>query len=210
MSVLEIFLLTLGFTLILFYRLWVYAIKINNFSIVDVAWSAGFAIQAVLFCFLSSGTTSRKLLLLAIVALWSIRLSYFLGKRIAGHHPKEDTRYAKLREDYGANYKKRFLKFFMLQALSISFLTLPAIFVFNNINQNLGLLEYAGLISFLISLTGEALADNQMKNFKNVPANKGKVCNVGLWKYSRHPNYFFESCIWFNFYIFWLGTSGLW
>ncbi len=144
------------------------------------------------------------------MGLWSIRLGYYLSKRIAAHHPQEDTRYANLRAQYGANYEKRFLYFFLMQAVSVSILTLPVIFVFNNPNQSLNLIEFIAIGAFLISFFGEVISDSQMNSFKNIPANKGMVCNVGLWKYSRHPNYFFESCIWFSFYLFWVGTQGIW
>ena len=210
MSILEIFFITLGFTIIMIYWVWIYAIRIKNFSIIDAAWSGGFFVQAFLYNSLSPSGSSRKILLLSMIALWSLRLSYFLTKRIAGHHPQEDTRYAQLRAEYGNDYEKRFLYFYMMQAVSISVLTFPFIFVFNNVNPNLSWIEYTGVAAFAISLFGEALADFQMQQFKKNPKNKGRVCDVGLWRYSRHPNYFFESCIWFSFFIFiliynWLG-----
>lgn len=210
MSVLEIFLLTLGLTVVMIYWVWIYAVKIENFGVIDAAWSGGFAVQAVLFYMFSTGAPLRRTLFLLLMGSWSIRLGYFLFHRIKSHHPQEDTRYVQLRTDYGQDYRRRFLIFFMLQAVSISILTLPVIFVFNNPQASLHGLEIAGVVLFLISLAGESLADYQMSQFKSKPENKGQVCNVGLWRYSRHPNYFFESCIWFSFYIFMLGTPGLW
>lgn len=201
--------MTLLFTVLCIYWVWIYAVKIQNFSIIDVAWSAGFFLQAVLFLSLSNGYQLRKILLFLMISAWSLRLAYFLFKRIRSHHPKEDTRYEKLRSEYGANYKSRFLKFFMMQAISISFLTMPFIFVFNNGNNQISAAEWIGLGFFIISLAGESLADRQISGFKSLPQNKGKVCDVGLWRYSRHPNYFFESCIWFSYFIFMQGTPGL-
>lgn len=210
MSVIETLLLTAGLTGVLFYWVWVYAVKIENFGIIDAAWAGCFTVHALIFFNFSGGFQLRKLLFLLIVALWSLRLGFFLAKRIKSHHPQEDTRYRQLRQDYGVNYKKRFLYFFLFQAASVSFLTAPMLFVFNNPNPNVDLVEWAGVALFFISLGGESLADDQMSRFKVQAANAGKVCNVGLWRYSRHPNYFFESCIWFSFYLFMLGTSGLW
>lgn len=210
MSIFEIFILTLLFTTLVIYWVWIYAVKIENFSVIDAAWSSGFFVQALLFLSFGQGDFSRKILFFTMVSAWSLRLAWFLGQRIRSHHPHEDTRYVQLRREYGAKYRGRFLVFFMFQAVSISILTFPFIFVFNNSSDSLLLAEYLGLFAFVISLVGESLADLQMKNFKALPANKGKVCNLGLWKYSRHPNYFFESCIWFSFFIFMLGTSGLW
>lgn len=209
MSTYEIFFLTMGFTIVAMYWVWLWAIKIENFGIVDAAWSGGFLLQAALFFHYSEGLTVRKILFLLMVGLWSFRLAYYLSRRIYAHHPQEDTRYMQLRKEYGVHYKKRFLYFFQMQAVSISILTLPFIFVFQNQSQNISYFEYIGLGAFLISWIGESIADAQMSRFKANPENKGKVCNVGLWKFSRHPNYFFESCIWFSFFIFMLGTSGL-
>lgn len=210
MSILEIFAITLGLTSVLFYWVWIFSIRVNNFSVIDAAWSFAFFLHSIIFYNLGDGAPARKLLFLGIMGLWSFRLGAFLTKRIKDHHPQEDTRYKKLREEYGSNYQNRFLYFFLMQAASVSFLTFPAIFVFNNANQNLSLLEILGVIAFFISLAGESIADDQMSRFKANPENKGKVCNVGLWNYSRHPNYFFESCIWFSYFIFWLGTDSLW
>ena len=209
MSILEIFLLTLIFTSVFVYRVWVLAIKIENFSIIDGAWSLGFFLQTLLFFSFTDGHQSRKIIFLLMVGAWSLRLSYFLISRIRRHHPVEDTRYAQLRQQYGAGYQRRFLIFFMYQAVSISILTFPFIFVFRN-TEALTNFEIAGLVAFIISLLGESLADYQLKRFKALPKNKGLVCDVGLWKYSRHPNYFFESCIWFSFFIFMLGSGLVW
>lgn len=209
MPLIEILLLTAGLTIVLFYWVWVYAVKIENFSVIDAAWAGCFTVHGLIFYKLAWGHQQRKLLFLAIISLWSLRLAYFLAKRIKSHHPQEDTRYRKLRQDYGANYKKKFLYFFMFQAISVSFLTLPMAVAFANSTGNLSSVEWLGVICFLISLVGEAVADGQMTRFKRQAANAGKVCNVGLWRFSRHPNYFFETCIWFSFYVFMLGTDGL-
>lgn len=210
MPILEIFLLTLSFTILLIYWVWLYAVKIENFSIIDCAWSAGFGIHALLFLNFSGGYRPRKILAFAMLGLWSFRLAYYLTRRIAKHHPIEDTRYQSLRKHYGAGYKISFLKFFMFQAVSISALTLPFIFVFNNTSENIALIEHIAILSFCIFLACESLADWQLNNFKSKPENKNLVCNVGLWKYSRHPNYFFESCIWLSFYLLALGTAQMW
>ncbi len=209
MTIIGIFLLTLIITFIFMFVAWVWAVRVENFGIVDAFWSFGFLIHAGLFYFLTDGNSTRKLVFGLMIGVWSFRLGYFLSRRIAGHHPQEDTRYVKLREDYGSDYKKRFLLFFMYQAISISILTLPFIFVFKNTDVGLSALEITGLVVWLIAVLGESIADHQMNLFKANAKNKGQVCNIGLWNYSRHPNYFFESCIWWGFFIFMLGTSGL-
>ena len=209
MEVSQIFIVTLGLTLVLMFLTWAYAVKIENFGIVDAVWSFCFLIHGLVFYFLSDGFASRKLLLLCMLGFWSFRLGFYLAKRIASHHPHEDTRYIKLRADYGDNYKKRFLLFFFYQAVSVSFLTLPFIFAFKNPTPELSNLEWIGFSVWLMAVIGESIADHQMNSFRSKPENKGKVCNVGLWNYSRHPNYFFESCIWWGYFIFMVATPGL-
>ena len=205
----QIFLITLGLTLVIMFLTWVYAVKIENFGIVDAVWSFCFLIHGLVFYFLAEGFDQRKLLLGAMLGLWSFRLGFYLAKRIASHHPEEDTRYIKLRQDYGGNYKNRFLLFFFYQAISVSVLTLPFIFAFKNQSPEISILEWSGLAVWLIAVIGETIADYQMNGFRSNPKNKGQVCNVGLWNYSRHPNYFFESCIWWGYFLFMLATPGL-
>jgi steroid 5-alpha reductase family enzyme len=89
-------------------------------------------------------------------------------------------------------------------------LTLPFVKSFANAEPHIAGVEWAALVFFLLSLAGESLADAQMNSFKNNPANKGRVCAVGLWRYSRHPNYFFEFCIWCGFYFFNMGSGVFW
>lgn len=187
---------------------WFLGKKVNNFSIIDATWSFSFLVQALMFSFLASGSPERKTLASAMLGLWSLRLVYFLTRRIFHHHPKIDSRYVKLQEDYGNNFLFRFYLFFLMQAVSVSILTLPFLYVFQN-QTALNNWEWAGLILWALALAGESLSDYQMNHFKKNPANAGKTCNVGLWKYSRHPNYFFESLIWWGYYLLFIG-SGIW
>ena len=185
------------------------SVKVENFGIVDATWSLSFLVQALFFFFLADGYEPRKWLLLITVGLWSFRLGYYLTKRIYSHHPHEDTRYIALREDYGQNYRFRFFIFFMLQAFSVSLLTFPLIFAFTNQNPEIHLLEYLGVAVWALALIGESIADKQLNSFKTNPLNRGKTCDVGLWKYSRHPNYFFESVIWWGYYLMLLGAGNI-
>ncbi len=209
MDTMTILLATLMLTVFMMGLTWWWAVKIENFGIIDAIWSFAFLIHAGIFYLFSDSDPTRKMVFFLMIGLWSFRLGYFLSRRIASHHPHEDTRYIKLRQEYGVDYKKRFFIFFMYQAISVSILTLPFIFVFKNTNTGLSPFEIAGFIVWLLAVIGESVADHQMNIFKADPKNKGQVCNIGLWNYSRHPNYFFESCIWWGFFIFMLGTSGL-
>lgn len=205
----QIFLIALVLTLVILFLTWAYAVKIKNFGIVDAIWAFCFVIHAAIFDLFTEGYTNRKILFLSMLVIWSCRLGFYLAKRIASHHPKEDTRYINLRADYKENFKLRFLLFYFYQAVSVSFLTLPFIFVFQNTTPEISNLEWLGAALWGVAVFGEAIADYQMNAFRLNPANTGKVCDIGLWKYSRHPNYFFESLIWWSYFIFMLATPGL-
>ena len=210
MGVLEIFLATLVFTIVIMTLTWLFAVKIENFSIIDAVWSFCFLIHTLIFFFLEDGFLPRKILFLCMVGFWSFRLGAFLSKRISGHHPQEDSRYIQLRKEYGSNYKKKFFIFFTYQAISVSFLTLPFIFIFKNRTPEILWVEWLGLAVWTLSVVGEAVADHQKITFRSNPANAKKVCDVGLWHYSRHPNYFFESCIWWGYFLVMLGSGIYW
>lgn len=180
---------------------WLYAMKIKNYSIVDAVWAASFSILALCFFFLAPGTLERRALCVSLVCLWSVRLAWMLAKRIRSHHPKEDGRYLALREKYAPNVEREFLEFFMIQGLSVVLLSVPFMIMALNSDSPLSTLEWCGAGIVLLSFLGEALADHQANLFKADPKNAGKVCQMGLWRYSRHPNYFFESCIWWGFFI---------
>ncbi len=209
MAVSTLLLIGLLVVIILMTLTWLLSVKVENFGIVDATWSLSFLVQALFFFFLADGYGPRKWLLLITVGLWSFRLGYYLTKRIYSHHPHEDTRYIALREDYGQNYRFRFFIFFMLQAFSVSLLTFPLIFAFTNQNPEIHLLEYLGVAVWALALIGESIADKQLNSFKTNPLNRGKTCDVGLWKYSRHPNYFFESVIWWGYYLMLLGAGNI-
>lgn len=209
MAVSSLLLIGLLVVIILMTLTWLLSVKVENFGIVDATWSLSFLVQALFFFFLADGYEPRKWLLLITVGLWSFRLGYYLTKRIYSHHPHEDTRYIALREDYGQNYRFRFFIFFMLQAFSVSLLTFPLIFAFTNQNPEIHLLEYLGVAVWALALIGESIADKQLNSFKTNPLNRGKTCDVGLWKYSRHPNYFFESVIWWGYYLMLLGAGNI-
>jgi len=197
-------------TLVLIFLTWLWSIKINNYSIIDAVWSFAFALHAAVFLSFVPDIGSRHVVLFSMICAWSLRLGFFLTRRLYQHHPVEDTRYQKLRQDYGTNVKFRFFVFFIYQAISVSILTLPFGFVFADDRSDLNIYEMVGVLYWLVSLIGESIADGQMNRFKSNPANKGQVCNIGLWNYSRHPNYFFESQIWFGFFIFAIGSGIYW
>ncbi len=195
---------------LLFALTWLLSLKLNNFSFVDVTWSYALALIAPLYALLGGGFTERKLVAVTMAVLWSVRLGTYLLFRVKGHHPHEDVRYAVLRENWKDNLAKNFFFFFQAQALLIVLLGVPVLLACLNPAPQLSLIEMIGVLVWLIGLSGEALSDAQMKKFKVDPASKGKVCQVGLWGYSRHPNYFFESVVWWGFWLFACGSPWGW
>ena len=198
----------LVFNSILFAIFWYIAKKINNYGIVDILWSYGFLAVVGFYVFLSDDWTVRKTLLLIMVGTWSFRLGTFLFWRITKAHPEEDSRYQNLRTKYAPAIASKFFWFFQFQAWSVVLLSLLFLEISLNTSTEILMVEKIGFAIWLIAIIGEALADHQMTVFRKNPKNKGQVCKLGLWRYSRHPNYFFESLIWWSFFIFALGTSG--
>ena len=185
---------------------WLFARAKNNYSVVDAVWAYLFFALVGVYSFFGKGLELRKELILFCVGIWSLRLGTFLTIRIYSHHPKEDSRYLELRRHYGEHLERGFFLFFLYQAWSVMLLTIPFLFISQNDLSHLKPVEIVGITLFVFSFFGEAVSDHQMKRFKLDPKNAGKNCEVGFWRYSRHPNYFFESCIWWGYYLFALGS----
>lgn len=194
-----LFLIGLTIAMLSFAAVWAISVKVRNYGFLDVAWSYGVAVLAPLFAAASPGPPLRKWLLTAIGVAWSLRLGTYILIRVLRHHPKEDPRYQTLRGSWKG--PAMFLAFFELQALLVAIFALPFLFVSFDSSPSMHPLTVAGAVLALISLCGEAVADVQMRRFKADPANEGKVCETGLWRYSRHPNYFFESLVWWAFFL---------
>ncbi|RYG28789.1 MAG: DUF1295 domain-containing protein, partial [Chitinophagaceae bacterium] len=135
-----------------------------------------------------------------------LRLGIHLWQRVIGHLHEEEGRYKQLRKEWGKDANRNFLFFFQFQAISNVILALPFFIVTSNGDPELHVLEYAGIAIWAIAFLGEMIADRQLANFKKDPKNKGKVCDTGLWNYSRHPNYFFEWLTWMGYFVFALAT----
>lgn len=185
-----------------------WARRIDNYSIVDVAWSLGFGALAVFYAWAADGWWVRRLVVAAMVAAWSLRLGVHLWRRVRSHHPVEDGRYAEMRESWRGNLAGRMFVFFQLQAASVVVLGLPFLLAMTRSAPSWHVLELAGGLVWLVAWIGEAVADAQLARFKRRPENRGRVCEAGLWRYSRHPNYFFEWLIWVGFFL--AGSAGPW
>lgn len=190
--------------------LWIVGIRIRNFGIVDIAWAAGFSAVAVLYAVLSEGYTPRRWIMAGMAVLWSLRLTVHLYVRIVGHHPVEDGRYRALRREWAEHLHLKFFWFFQFQAALVSIFSVPFLLACQNPNPRIALFERLGAALWGIALAGESLADRQLSRFKSDPAGRGKTCQVGLWRYSRHPNYFFEWLIWCAYFLFALAAPWGW
>jgi steroid 5-alpha reductase family enzyme len=186
--------------------LWLAGMRNRNFSYVDIGWCVNFAVFALVCAAFGDGWYVRKWLLAAMFALWGLRLAIHLAGRIVGE--PEEGRYVELRRRWGAsgNLNLKFLLFFQFQAVLNLVLSAPLLLASRNASPTLHPLEMAGVAIWAIGLVGESIADRQLAAFKRDPANKGHVCDVGLWRYSRHPNYFFEWTIWIGYATFALAS----
>lgn len=195
-------------TLIAFTLVWAICVRIGNYGFLDAIWSLSVAFLAPLYALIGAGNPARKLAFTAVGMAWSLRLGLYILLRVWRHHPQEDKRYRTLREQWPGPL--RFLLFFELQALIAVLFSLPFLLAAINPQPELGALELAGLALALCATAGEALADWQAQRFKRDPGHRALVVNVGLWRYSRHPNYFFESLVWWGFCIAALSSPHGW
>ena len=178
------------------------ALLIRNFSIVDIAWSAIFSPLVVLFATLAGGHEPRRVLIAVMVTLWSLRLARHLFARIWALHPQEEGRYLQLRQEWAASLHARFFWFFQAQGVLAVLLSVPFLLACVDRRAALGPFEIAGAALFAVALVGEAVADRQLAAFKADPRSAGRTCRAGLWRYSRHPNYFFEWLVWVAYAVF--------
>ena len=202
MDPLSLLVLALAFAILSFAAVFVLARRVDNFGIVDVAWSFGFAPIALLYASAADGDLARRVTLAVIVGIWSVRLGGYLGWRVLRQHPSEDGRYQQLRRDWGDKLSLKMFFFFQAQAVLLVVLSAPFLFVATHRAAPWHPLEVAGLALWFTGLLGETVADAQLARFKREPANHGRVCDMGLWRFSRHPNYFFEWLVWVGFALF--------
>jgi len=210
MSRLELFLVGLGLSSLLMVVVWWIAARIRNAGIVDIAWALGFIPLTILYRFFGDGEPVRQNLITLMVVIWSLRLGMHLWKRVMGHHPEEDGRYRELRRTVTGHENFFFFWFFQAQALLLAVLSIPILLSNFDARTHLDLSDFLGCAVWVTAVLGESLADRQLSKFKGSAANRGKVCTTGLWRYSRHPNYFFEWLIWVSLFLFALPSQWGW
>lgn len=185
--------------------LWgVYYVR-RNAGIVDVGWALGFLVAMLAYFFLGNGNWIKTSVLLLMVAVWSGRLGWYLYRRYL--LSPEDARYREIREKWGErNSDFKFLILFVFQGVVVILLSMPFILVSCCPNSTWSAWEVIGILVWGVGVGGEYLADEQLRLFKaSAPPNS--VCSQGLWRYTRHPNYFFEWVVWVGYFLFALPAS---
>lgn len=191
--------------------LWVISVLIKNVSIVDIFWGLGFVIVNTLYFYSSQEIYTRHILLLVLVSIWGLRLSIYLANRNLGK--EEDFRYKEFRKRYGVNryWWVSFFQVFLLQGGLILIISLPLLGTnyYSKLND-LTWLDYLAILVWVIGFLFETIGDFQLTKFKSNPNNKGKVLDKGLWKYTRHPNYFGDTLVWWSYALFCVSSGSYW
>jgi steroid 5-alpha reductase family enzyme len=188
--------------------LWLLQRRTANAGWVDVGWSAGVGIVGALVAALGAGWPARRLLVGAMIALWSLRLATYILRRVLSE--PEDGRYTRLRAEWGAAAQRRLFFFYQAQAVLAALFALPVWVAAADARPGWGARELAAVGIWLVAVLGETLADRQLARFRADPATRGRTCTAGLWRYSRHPNYFFEWLHWWTYVVLALGAPLAW
>lgn len=197
-------LVSLAMTLI-----WYGGLKIKKAGIVDVFWSLLVLLLALYFTLMNQARGEKMGLLIVLTTIWAMRLAahiFYRNKKLG----RDDTRYQALKEKWGKAAPQKMWKFYIQQGAGALLFAWPALFVSLSHSVQLGIFEWVGSAVVGVAIFGETCADFQLEQFKSNLQNKGKVCRVGLWNVSRHPNYFFEWLVWVGMAIYASGTSWGW
>lgn len=193
------FYLILGIILFIYMSSWFVLAVINKRNdIADIAWGLGFILMAWVSFYLS-GYAFKSIVVNLLVTFWGIRLAWHIYKR--NKNKPEDSRYAEWRATWKNFYVRSYLQIFMLQGLFLYLISLPVTFINHSVSNTFGLVEIIGVLIWGIGFYFESTADRQLKEFIGNVENKGHVMDKGLWKYSRHPNYFGEVLEWWGIFI---------
>jgi steroid 5-alpha reductase family enzyme len=186
--------------------LWRVQQRTRNAGIVDVGWAASFALVAGLFAWRATAPIEAWGPIAAIVIAWSVRLTAYLVARGAARSP-EEGRYAELRRRWGTRAPRNLFVFFQAQAALTGLLSTAFVVPFVAPPGGPGWARALGAAVAIAGILGEAIADAQLARWKRDPAHRGRVCDTGLWAWSRHPNYFFEWCYWVGLAVYGLAFT---
>ena len=178
-------------------------------DVADIAWGAGFIVTAISAMIFTEGITPRGILVMFLVILWGVRLAchVFLRNRRKG----EDSRYSKWRQEWGEHAVIRaYLQVFLLQGLLIIVVSLPVTAVIMSAQNSFSAFDVFGVCIWFAGFAFETIGDYQLMKYKKNLTNKGKIMTQGLWRYTRHPNYFGEVALWWGVYFIALSVPGGW
>jgi len=196
-----------GIASLLMMVVWRIQRRIGDAGIVDVAWTYAVGAFGVTFAVLGEGDPWRRAAIATVAAIWSLRLGTHVLLRVLKH--PEDGRYVSLKQGWGADAQRQLAIFYQYQAFGAVLFSVPMLLAAQS-RLPLGAHDLIALVIAAVSWIGEAWADRQLARFRDDPANKGQVCRRGWWRYSRHPNYFFEWLHWWVYVAFAWGTSFAW
>lgn len=189
--------------------LWILSLLTKDASIVDIFWGTGFVIATWTYFFVSETVIFRHWLIGSIVTVWGLRLSLYLAYRNIGKG--EDFRYQRWREEEGKRWWwLSYIRVFLLQGLIMWIVSAPLAGIQVSATSGLIWLDYLATLLWLIGFIFEALGDWQLMSFKANSDNKGKVLNSGLWRYTRHPNYFGDAVQWWALYLIAVSAGAWW
>lgn len=209
MSGLGFFLAGWALAALLMLLAWAVQWRTRDAGVVDFTWAAGLGVLAVAYALLADGDPSRRGLMAVMAGGWSFRLAgHILLDRVIGK--PEDGRYQRLRAHWSAHGQLKFFGFFQAQALLTAVFAVPFLVVALTPERPPPPAIAAAVTIWLLAVGGEAVADRQLANWRTIPANRGRTCRAGPWRYSRHPNYFFEWLHWWSYPLLAWGSPEWW
>ncbi len=195
------------FMAVVMMSLWAVQLRVRNVSIADVGWCAGLIAVVLWYATRAIGETERIVLVGVMAVVYAGRLGfYILFNRVIGK--AEEARYRRLREQWGSAESVRMFGYFQLQALAVAAFSLPFLVLIHNPRPPFAQVEFVGLLIWIVAVSGEAIADLQLSQFRSRTWNRNRVCRDGLWRYSRHPNYFFEWLHWWAYVVMGVNAPG--
>lgn len=194
--------------------LWVRQLRTQNATSVDVAWSAGLCFLAIVYPWFVDGHLVLRAMVGSMGAIWALRLAWYLLSDRVIRATEEDGRYRAIRSYYGPKANLFLFFFYQGQAAVAILFSLPMLAAMTGGSFDIWAAVGGGV--WLMAVVGETTADKQLASFRNEPTNRGKVCQQGMWRYSRHPNYFFEWLHWWAYVsighgalLTWIGPVGM-
>ncbi|BCJ90464.1 membrane protein [Terrihabitans soli] len=189
---------------------WIVQYKTGNAGWSDAFWSFGLGLAGTVLALIpvagEEDPTTRQIVVAVLVAIWGLRLGSHIARRsLKG---PEDARYAQLRKEWGSDFQRRLFIFLQIQAAAGAFLVLSVLAAAQNPDPSFRPQDWLAIALLIVAVTGEGIADRQLRAFAHNSKNKGKVCDTGLWAFSRHPNYFFEWLGWFAYALFAIDLAG--